>query len=354
MCPTAKDGRHLANLVVDAAALCKAADQLLPTRTGPGRPESFEQWQLALLIFIAILRRRKSISSQWRYLSGHARMLMRAFGSTWQLTTFPSRATYMRRYKRAHLIYERAIELGGRRALRDHVGDARVVVADKSMIAARGKVPSRSGDIRATDDQAGWGKSAHDGWVWGYSYEVVVCAGHHGLILPLLASASTANTSEHRSFAPKIAHLPHSTRYVLGDGGYDGNELAEAIEYTPDGQRTGRRFITPMIARGGKPAVGQTRHKGRRERLRQHRIARDRFRRSTRGSRIYKRRFRSVEPFNQWLKSRFDLEEHVWHCGLNNNRTSLLASIFIYQCLQRYNFTQGNRNGQVQWILDAL
>jgi hypothetical protein len=357
MCRAAKDGRHLANLVVDAAALCKAASERLSSRTGPGRPETFERWQIAVLIFIAILRGRKSKSSQWRYLSEHARMLLHMIGSVLKVEQMPSRATYMRRYSAAYLVFELAIELGGRKSVMHHVCDARVVVADKSMIAARGRVrpPKRIKQVwKGVDYEAGWGKSAHDGWVWGYSYEVVVSAGRSGLILPLLASVGPADTSEFRSFKPKIAHLPKSTQFVLGDGGYDGNELAEVVEYTKRGKKTGRRFLTPLRSRGGQPAVGFKKRKGRRERLRQHRVLRDRFRRSVRGRRLYKRRSSSVEPFNQWFKDRFDLQDRVWHRRLNNNRTSILAAIFIYQRLQHYNFTQGRRDGTIQWILDAL
>lgn len=358
MCRTAKDGRHLANLVVDAAALCKAAQDRLPIRTGPGRPETFEQWQIAVLIFVAILRGRKSKSSQWRFLQEHSALLLDELGSILRLAALPSRATYMRRYPQAYHIYELAIELGGRQSLIHHVSDARVVAADKSMIAARGRARPwhlKEQSPKAVDLEAGWGKSAHDGWVWGYSYEVVVCAGKHERILPLLASAAPANTSEHRSFAQKIPHLPPSTRYVLADKGYDGNELAEAIEYNKRGKPTGRHFVTPLMARGGNPSsVGKMKGKGRRERLRQHRILRETFFNSIKGRRLYKRRLCSVEPFNQWLKERFELEHRVWHRGLANNRTMLLAAIFIYQSLQRYNAAQGHRDGAIQWILDAL
>lgn len=315
------------------------------------------EWQIAVLIFVAILRGRKSKSSQWRFLQEHTQALLSDLGPTLELEQLPSRATYMRRYQYAHRVYELAIEIGGRLALMHHVSDARVVAVDKSMIAARGRPGHRhlkEPRPKSVDIDAGWGKSAHDGWVWGYSYEVVVCAGKNERILPLLASASKAGTNEHRSFAPKIARLPRSTRYILGDAGYDGNDFAEAIEYDARGKPTHRHFITPMIARGGKPAVGQTKAKGRRERRRQHRMLRARFLDSVKGRRLYKRRLCSVEPFNQWLKERFALEHRVWHRGMNNNRTMLLAAIFIYQSLQRYSAAQGHRDGAVQWILDAL
>src|SRR5687768_4836558 len=208
MCRTATDGRHLANLVVDAAALCKAAQGHLILRTaGPGRPETFEQWQIAVLIFIAIARGRKSKSSQYRFLKERESLLLHddEFASTLELATFPSRATYMRRYPKVYPLYEKAIELGGRRAIEQRICDARTVSADKSMIAARGRKPSKRVVVvvrvrGVVDTEAGWGRSAHDGWVWGYSYEVVVCSPKNGLVLPLLASAATNASSEHRTF----------------------------------------------------------------------------------------------------------------------------------------------------------
>lgn len=357
MCSAAKEGRHLADLVVDAAALCKAANDRLQPHAGPGRPETFEQWQIAVLIVIAIAHGRKSKSSQWRYLAEHATSLLRDFGMLLKLNKLPSRATYMRRYGAARKVFELAIKLGGREALVHHVADASVVAVDKSLIPAQGRVRPPSWQRRKprnVDLQAGWGKSAYDGWVWGYSYEVVVCAGKHGRIVPLLASASTANVNEHRSFAGKIRHLPPSAKYVLGDGGYDGNALAEAIEYTARGRRTGKHLLTPLLPRGGRPAVGRTQRRGKREQIRQHRIRRDRFANSVRGKRLYERRKCTVEPFNGWLKERFGLQHSVWHRGLANNQTALLASIFLYQSLQRHNAACGHKDGAVQWILDAL
>ncbi len=70
--------------------------------------------------------------------------------------------------------------------------------------------------------------------------------------------------------------------------------------------------------------------------------------------RSYTRRSLSVEPFNEWFKSLFGLSQTVWHRGLENNRTQLLGAIFCYQLLLCYNRRCGNKNGQVQWILDTL
>jgi hypothetical protein len=61
-----------------------------------------------------------------------------------------------------------------------------------------------------------------------------------------------------------------------------------------------------------------------------------------------------VEPFNQWFKSTAELDQRVWHRGLDNNRTQVLSAIFVYQLLVRHNYRTGNKNGRIKWILDGL
>jgi len=72
------------------------------------------------------------------------------------------------------------------------------------------------------------------------------------------------------------------------------------------------------------------------------------------GQRLYARRATSVKPFNDWFKHLFELDHTVWHRGLQNNRTQILAALFGYQLLRRYNHRCGYNNGQRQWILDTL
>lgn len=53
-------------------------------------------------------------------------------------------------------------------------------------------------------------------------------------------------------------------------------------------------------------------------------------------------------------KGLFELHHHVWHRGIDNNRTQLLAALFVYQLLLRYNHHLGNFNGPVRSIMDSL
>lgn len=350
----ARAGTCLKALVKMAVPLCREAERRCP-RTGPGRPPDIPDWVLAVLIMVGVLKRKKTKSSQYRFLEKHCCELKRWLGTR----LLPARSTYFDRYRRAQRVLEEAIRLQGLRAIEEGLADPTIVAVDKSMIEALGpqwhhkdrcadRIPN---GLRGVDRDSAWGCSKHDGWVQGYSYEVVVTATANGTVWPLLASVGTASTSEHVSFAAKIAALPKQTRFVTADSGYDNNAYGEAIEWTAEGKQTGRRFLCPENRRNAKE-TGEARlfhnESGRRRRKRRQ------FLRSRRGRKIFRRRSQSVEPFNEWFKSLFELDCKVWHRGLANNQTMILAAIFAYQLLLRYNHRQGGQNGQIRWILDQL
>jgi hypothetical protein len=350
----ARDGTCLAGLVKMAIVVCRAAQRHC-TRTGSGRPPTFEDWQIAVLILIAVLNRRKSKSAQYRFLNERRT----AIQSWLLLAEFPTRSTYFLRYRAARRLLEKAVWVQGMQALGEGIADPTSVAVDKSLIAARGPVHHRHRGrpckpSRGVDLQAGWGYSEHDGWVYGYGFETVVTATRNSLVFPLLASVDPANKSEHSTLGPKIPLLPPKTRNVLADRGYDSNAHQEAIEFDPKGKRTGRRFACPLIARAGKPKAGRFPHKGRRGLECRHRHERLKFMESPKGRRIYKRRSKSVEPFHEWFKSCFELNDRVWHRGLDNNQTQVLAALVAYQLLVRYNHRCGRTNGQIQWLLDCI
>lgn len=355
----AMEGTCLATLVRMAIPLCRAAERQCP-RTGPGRPPDFTDWVMAVLIMTAVIKKKKSKSAQYRFLREHRREFM-----DWlDLEAFPSRTTYFDRYRRAHRLFEVAIRLQGERAVAEGVADPQTVAVDKSLVKARGplwhkkdraagRIPKR---LRGVDRDSTWGYSEHHGWVQGYSYETVVTATEGSTVFPLLASADTASTKEFASFEPKIDQLPEDMENALADKGYDKNDFGDRIEYDAHGQRTHRRFICPPNPRNshgdGPTSVAWTKRvpPGHRSR-RQKRIG---FYRSRRGQRLYARRGQTVEPFNDWFKTLFELDERAWHRDLDNNRTQMLAAIFGYQLLVRYNHRRGRQNGQIKWILDQL
>lgn len=350
----APNGACLADLVKLAVPISRAAAKVCP-RKGPGRPPQFEDWQIGILILIAVLNRRKSKSAQYRFLHERQTRLKRWLG----LPSFPARSTYFARYRQAYRFFRIAVRLQGRLAIAEGVADPSLVAIDKSLVRAKGP-PWRRNRGRpvkpppGVDREAGWCRSRYHGWVWGYSFETVITATPHGVAFPLLASADPANRSEYRSFEPKIPHLPPQTRHVLADSGYDSNAYQEAIEYGHKGRPTGRHFLCPMVRRGGKPKVGKYHHRGRRGLQSRRRKQRLKFLESPQGRQLYQRRSKTIEPFHEWFKNCFELSNQVWHRGLQNNRTQLLAAIFAYQLLVRYNYSRGQKNAQIQCHLDRL
>jgi hypothetical protein len=310
---------------------------------------------MATLIMIAILKRRKSKSAQYRFLSAHRAELATWLGND----RFPARTTYFERYRRAQVLFCTAIALQGQQAVRDGLADASTVAIDKSLLMARGPrwnqtdrrrgvIPKR---LRGVDRDSQWAHTKSRGWVQGYSYEVVVSAGKSGMVFPLLASADTAKASEAETALTKLPHVPKETNAVLADSAYDSGRIHEQVEGTPQ-RPTGRRFYCPVVARGraprgaSRPHVANPQRKRRQQRMQ-----------TPKARRIFARRSATVEPFHDWFKAAFELDRTVWHRGLDNNRTQLLAALCAYQLLVRY-LNRGrpkkHQNGQIQKLLDAL
>ena len=70
---------------------------------------------------------------------------------------------------------------------------------------------------------------------------------------------------------------------------------------------------------------------------------------------LYRRRGKTVEPFFGHVKEVFGWAEHLWHAGLGNNRTLVLAALLLlYQILLVYDRVKGRDDAEVKWILDLL
>jgi hypothetical protein len=360
MAVRAKDGTCLGTLVEMALPFFREAERRCP-RTGPGRKPTIPDWLIAVLIMIAILKKKKTKNAQYRYLAEH-----RAEIAQWvKAEDFPGRSTYHDRYRRAYRLYQEAICLQGEKLVKDGIADPTSAAVDKSLFEACGpkwhkkdrqanRIPK---GLHGVDTESAWGYSEYHGWVQGYSYEVVVTATADGTVCPLLVSVDTASVSEHATFGEKIDQLHEDVVYVLADTGYDNNDFGDRIEWSANGKRTGKRFLCPENPRNTKkktekrppqPLTKLTRLQ------REHHRQRHEFLKSRKGRKLYARRGQTVEPFNDWLKSLFELEHRVWHRGLENNRTQISAAVFAYQLLLRYNSRCDNHNGQVKWILDAL
>ena len=344
---------RLEALVKLALPLLKRAERECPRR-GRGRRPLIPDWVLAGLIMTAILKLKKSKSAQYAFLHAHRTELMDWFGTD----HFPSRSTYFERYRRGYQLYRVAIRLQGERAMREGIADPTCVAGDKSLLCARGPAwhqrQRREGVCPpGIDRQSTWTFSEYHGWLQGYGYELILTASYRGLSFPLLASVEQAHVREHRTLPEKLWQLPKPTKYVLLDAGYDSNALAEQVEQTASGHRTGRFYLCPpqKPKRTSRKAWPMSRKRQFHHRLREARRARFKQKRFRR---IYARRAKTIEPFNDHFKRLFELHDQVWHRGLDNNRTQLLAAIFVYQLLVRYNVKRGNRHCRIKTLLDVL
>src|SRR2546423_1577324 len=107
-CLTTDGMRRVADLVALAIPLCRDAQSKQCVRRGPGRSPEYQEWQIAVLIVIAVAHGRKSKSSQWRVLQEREAGLLGGLG----VGRVPSRRTYSRRYRDA----PRPLGLAGGRA----------------------------------------------------------------------------------------------------------------------------------------------------------------------------------------------------------------------------------------------
>jgi len=347
-----KEGTYLRRLIRMAIPLCQAAEVRCPRR-GPGAKPVISDWVMAVLITVAVLKQRRSKSSQYRFLQAYQGELMKLL----KISRWPARSTFFDRYRRAWRLYEVAIQIGGEQAIEKRLVNPHCLAVDKSTIPACGPLWSPRAKTlgrtpRGADLEASWTYSRHHGWVLGYGFEVVVNAENSGAVWPLVASVSPAGWQPPKTFPEKIPCLPHPTRYVLADSGYDSNHLADLVESSHP-RRLVRRLLCPYAEhRSGTSRSPKETRKRKAARLR--RRERHAFMKTTFAKRLLHRRGAKIEPFFDWLKSRFDLHHHAWHRGLNNNRTQILAAIFAYQLLLLFNYEHGNRNGCIQWILDIL
>ncbi|GAC1473293.1 MAG: hypothetical protein NVSMB9_21670 [Isosphaeraceae bacterium] len=354
---TSPNDAPLASLVHIAIPLCQQAETLLPP-PGPGRPVKFPEWAFAVLIFIAVARRLKTKSAQYRYVKLHREEI----GSWLGLDQFPARSTYCQRFRKAHRLLAEAIRVHGRHAVDQGWAAAESVAVDRSLVTARGPAwhkRQREAGARpkGVDIESTWSYSKHHGWVQGYSYEVIVSADASGVVWPLVASVDPAHWREARTFPGKVEHLLATTHFVLADSGYDSNDLAETVEGgNTGGEPPGRRFVCPQVVRHNarRPKTRTWRESRRRLLRRQRRQQRRQYYESPEGKAKYARRNKTVEPFNEWFKSLFEFGERVWHRGLANTQTQILAALFVYQVLLHQNHLLGNHNAQIRWILDGL
>jgi hypothetical protein len=99
-------GTCLQALAKMAVPLLREAERQCP-RTGPGAKPDIPDWFIGLLIMIAVLKRKKSKSAQFRFITDETNRRLIADAAGWN--EFPSRSTFFRRYRRSHQLFRVAV-----------------------------------------------------------------------------------------------------------------------------------------------------------------------------------------------------------------------------------------------------
>jgi len=71
------------------------------------------------------------------------------------------------------------------------------------------EIPTVVKRLRGGDGQSEWEYSKHDGWVQGYSFEVVVSSTKNSVVFPLLGSADKASVKETQTCRRRSRNCPN-------------------------------------------------------------------------------------------------------------------------------------------------
>src|SRR4029077_12422782 len=115
-------GTVLSALVEMAVPLLQEAEGQFP-RTGPGAKPQIPDWLIGALIMVAVLKRKKTKSAQFRYLceKSNRAQIRAALGRD----DFLSLIVFFRRYRRAYALYRVAVRLQAGQAVVEGVADPR-------------------------------------------------------------------------------------------------------------------------------------------------------------------------------------------------------------------------------------
>lgn len=179
-----------------------------------GRPFTFTQKCFVVLFVILHFRRIFKFKAQKRWLDEHPEIL-----SLLKWECVPHRTTFSRRYKALYPVLASFIAFVGQAAA--ELGDEFTnwhLVEDKSLFKAKGPVWHQSDrqagripdKLRHLDTDATWGKSAYQGWVYGYGLHLTCTEA----AFPKLAQVETAAVKESQVIEAKAEAILHQLQPV--------------------------------------------------------------------------------------------------------------------------------------------
>lgn len=299
--------------------LVQLIDQIpvpLPAKRGPGKPPKYTDKLILKALIIMIIRRLYTATALLAFLAQQdptAKQLRRLLE---QDGDFPSRRTWERRLAALPQKLPEMIGYFGRHLvalLNPWATHGRAAAMDSTALRTAGGVWHKKhreiGEIphSSIDTEAGWSKSGHHGWWYGWKLHLAVAAGW--VWIPLAAELTMANTDD-AAIAPKlIEQLPAEVRYALGDTHYNTPEVRQ------DCNDRGIELVATR--RGPRP----------------HQDGGVEVRRI-----FHKLRSTSIEPFNGLFKNVFECGKNLPVKGLNKSQLFALGAIFLYQLVLLYQY----------------
>lgn len=287
-----------------------------------GKPFTFAQKCFIVLFIVLQFRHIFKFKAQKRWLNEHPEMLRLL-----QWERVPHRTTFSRRYKALYFTLQSFVAFIGQEVpdLGDEFANFHLV-EDKSLFKAQGPVWHQSDrkagrvpdKLRGLDKDATWGKSAYQGWVYGYGQHLTCTED----AFPKLVQVETAVIKESKVIDDKAETLLRQLRPITlaADNGY-----AKAMRIR-NWARQGAILLTPAT-RWVKGRFAQAYHRFIKEEDNRQRL---------------KRRRTSVEPL-------FDLIARVLGCEGENKQLPMQGLRNVRTCLSLATLTV-----QVAMIMNSI
>ena len=187
-------------------------EQYQSRTTGKTYGSSYIYSDKVLIVFFTMMQFRRvyQFKSQHRWLEKHPKMRMKL-----GFKTIPHRTTLSRRYKKLYgTLQAFTLFVSGYANLMNEVFAQTHLVEDKSLFKALGPVWHQKdrqagcipAKLRHLDTEASWGKSAYQGWVYGYGLHLTCNLA----AFPQLIAVESGAVSETEVFSRKEAFILHS------------------------------------------------------------------------------------------------------------------------------------------------
>lgn len=321
--------------VVDCLTWTPSGETSSPRKRG--RPPVYDQKLFLKALLIMVVLRLTTAYELWCVLQEPTEEMATLRALLTCQGRFPCRRTWERRLEQLPSTLPRQIAALGRflvEVVDPFAHSGRAVALDSTLLRAFGgrvwhKKDKEQGVVphSGIDTEAGWTKSGHHGWVFGWKLHLAVSCG--AIWIPLAAELTPANCADNEVAVRLVDELPLQVRFVLGDTHYNAPGVRERCEWG------GQNLIASR--HGAYPHPD------------------DDLNSKAVRSFFHKLRSCTIENFNQQFKSLFDAHRPVPTKGQDRTQNWALGAILTYQLLllHRWKHNLPLRTG-LKYALKAL